>query len=40
MSCYPERDSQIKDKVKVALDLPIYATKKNKKMLLVLIDLI
>ena len=29
MSYYPERDSHIRDKVKVVLDLSNYATKKN-----------
>ena len=29
MSYYPERDSHIKDKVKVLLDLSNYATKKE-----------
>ena len=29
MSYYPESDSHIKDKVKVVLDLPNYATKKE-----------
>ena len=29
MSYYPEPDSHIKDKVKVALDLSNYATKKE-----------
>ena len=29
MSYYPEPDSQIRDKVKVVLDLSNYATKKN-----------
>ena len=38
MSYYTERDSQIKDIVKIVLDLSNYATKKN--MLQVLIDLL
>ena len=29
MSYYPESDSHIKDKVKLVLDLPNYATKKE-----------
>ena len=29
MSCYPEADSHIRDKVKVILDLTNYATKKE-----------
>ena len=29
MSYYPEPDSHIRDKVKAALDLPNYATKKE-----------
>ena len=29
MSYYPEPDSPIRDKVKIALDLSGYATKKN-----------
>ena len=29
MSCYPEPDSHIRDKVKVVLDLSNYATKKE-----------
>ena len=29
MSCYPEPDSHIRDKVKVVLDLSNYVTKKN-----------
>ena len=29
MSYYPEPDSHIRDKVKVVLDLPNYATKKE-----------
>ena len=29
MSCYPEPDSHIRDKVKVVLDLSNYATKKR-----------
>ena len=29
MSYYPEPDSHIRDKVKVVLDLPSYATKKE-----------
>ena len=40
MSYYPEPDSHIRDKVKVVLDLSNYATKKNKIMLQVLIQLI
>ena len=30
MSYYPERDRHIRDKVRVVLDLPNYATKKEK----------
>ena len=40
MSYYPERDSHIRNKVKVVLDLPNYATKKNKIMVKALIHLI
>ena len=29
MSCYPEPDAHIRDKVKVVLDLSNYATKKE-----------
>ena len=29
MSCYPEPDSHIRDKVKLVLDLSNYATKKE-----------
>ena len=29
MSCYPDPDSHIRDKVKVVLDLSNYATKKR-----------
>ena len=29
MNYYPEPDSHIRDKVKVVLDLPNYATKEN-----------
>ena len=29
MSCYPEPDSHMRDKVKVVLDLSNYVTKKN-----------
>ena len=42
MSYYPERDRHIRDKVRVVLDLPNYATKKEKterkilKMLLIM----
>ena len=42
MSYYPERDRHIRDKVRVVLDLPNYATKKEKterkilKMLLII----
>ena len=40
MSCCPEPDSHIKDKVKVVLNVPIYAIKKiAKKMSKVLIHL-
>ena len=40
MSYYPEPDSHIRLKVKVVLDLLNYATKKNYKMLQVLIHMI
>ena len=42
MGYYPERDRHIRDKVRVVLDLPNYATKKEKterkilKMLLIM----
>ena len=42
MSYYPERDRHIRDTVRVVLDLPNYATKKEKterkilKMLLIM----
>ena len=42
MRYYPERDRHIRDKVRVVLDLPNYATKKEKterkilKMLLIM----
>ena len=31
MSCYPESDDHIRDKVKVVLDLSSYDTKKSKR---------
>ena len=40
MSCYPEPDSNIKDKYKALLGLSNYATKNNKNMLQALIHLI
>ena len=40
MICYIEPDIYIRDEIKVALDLPNYATKKNQNMLQVLIHLI
>ena len=30
MSYYPEPDSYFRDKIKVVLDLPNYATKQNR----------
>ena len=40
MNYYPEPDSHIRDKVKVVLDLPNYATKENYINVQVLIHLI
>ena len=40
MSYYPEPYSRYRDKFKVVLELPNYATKKNHNMLQALIDLI
>ena len=40
MSYYPEPGSHFRDKIKVILDLPNYATKKNQIMLQKLIHLI
>ena len=40
MSCYKEPDSQIRDKVKVALNLSNYTTNKNYMVVQRLIHLI